>query len=232
MTGCFATTNGTRGAFYGNGYQLAIQLYGVTCTVGWSLFMTFLILICINSSIGLRVSVTTEENGLDRSFHGEGLYAERSTAVTPSERVASLLKNYADAKAKTASDSGVKGVELQFIDHNQPGFREYCASDDSSLTSSDVIEEVLSAPLFPSRPADAENKKSGSEKLGGSILRKNSGHGNGGNGVGGCGGDDEAKPEGLNVSSKSHRSQNGKNGQNVINVPRRHNSNHFISTTE
>ena len=167
MTGLFATERGAKGAFYGNGYQLALQLYGVTCTAGWSLLMTFIILICINMTLGLRVSEATEKSGLDRSLHGEGLYAERSKTVTPSERVASLLKSYAFAKARgfDGSDNNdhhknTNGIiDIQHILHNQADFRDCSISDDSSLTSSEICEEVLKTPLFRSRSDDFSEPK-------------------------------------------------------------------------
>lgn len=164
MTGLFASQHGAKGAFYGNGYQLAIQLYGITCTVSWALIMTFFILIFINMTLGLRVSEITEKKGLDRSFHGEGLYAEKSKTVTPSERVATLLKSYADAKIKGFSDHDGNdkngGINSQHIIYDQPGFQEYFESDDSSLTSSEIFEEVLKTPLFRSTSYDLSDPKS------------------------------------------------------------------------
>ena len=166
MTGLFASQRGAKGAFYGNGYQLAIQLYGVTCTVSWALIMSLFILVCINITLGLRVSETAEEKGLDRSLHGEGLYAEKSRTVTPSERVATLLKSYADAKVKGFKDQDGNdknrggGVDFQHVIHNQPGFRECFESDDSSLTSSEIFEEVLQTPLFRSTSYDMSEAKS------------------------------------------------------------------------
>ena len=156
MTGLFATGNGSSGAFYGNGRQLAIQLYGVTCTVGWSLFMTFAILTGINMTVGLRVSVTTEKTGLDRSFHGEGLYAERSKTITPSERVAALLQSYADAKARSFDEGDLKGANSPYVVHKRVGFREGLVSDDSDLTSSDVVVEVHCVPVFGSDSGGVE----------------------------------------------------------------------------
>jgi ammonium transporter, Amt family len=144
MTGLFANSAGATGAFYGNWYQLAIQLYGVTCSVGWSLAMTYLILTVIKMTLGLRVSINTEKSGLDRSFHGEGLYAERSKTVTPSERVSELLKQYAEAKAKSADreECALNG-DSRYVVHNEAAFRESSVSEDSSLTSSEVMEVAL-----------------------------------------------------------------------------------------
>lgn len=144
MTGLFANSSGATGAFYGNGYQVVIQLYGVICSVGWSLVMTYLILTGIKMTLGIRVSINTEKSGLDRSFHGEGLYAERSRTVTPSERVAELLKQYAEAKATSIDreESALNGTS-RYVVHNAAAFRESSVSEDSSLTSSEVIEVGL-----------------------------------------------------------------------------------------
>jgi len=65
------------GVFYANTYhggrQIGFQLYGITCTLFWALFMTFLILVFVDKTIGLRVSETEEELGLDASLHGESV---------------------------------------------------------------------------------------------------------------------------------------------------------------
>lgn len=100
MTGLFANSGGATGAFYGNSRQLALQLYGVTCTVAWSLSVTYCILIAVNVTMGLRVSVTAEESGLDRSSHGEGLYVERSKVSSTAEQLAELIESCAAAVHK------------------------------------------------------------------------------------------------------------------------------------
>lgn len=139
MTGLFANVYGTRGAFYGDSLQLGLQLYGIIVCSGWSLFMTALLLILVDVTIGLRVSADTEKTGLDRSSHGEGLYAERSRTITPSERVAELLKSYATAKAMSG-----EAAAAQLQDGRTDGrrfLRDGPVSEDSSLTNSEVGDD-------------------------------------------------------------------------------------------
>jgi Amt family ammonium transporter len=77
-TGLFATKTvneaGADGLFYGNPQQLLIQLLAVGATCVLSAVMTFIILKAIDLTIGLRVTETEEEHGLDRSQHGELAY--------------------------------------------------------------------------------------------------------------------------------------------------------------
>ena len=54
--------------------------------------MTFTILVAVEFCLGTRISNQAEKSGLDRSVHGEGLYADKSKSVTPSQRVAELLQ--------------------------------------------------------------------------------------------------------------------------------------------
>lgn len=114
MTGLFANSGGATGAFYGNSRQLALQLYGVICTVAWSLSATYCILIAVNVTMGLRVSVTAEESGLDRSSHGEGLYVERSKVSSTAKQLAQLIESCAAAVHKptvSSRDSRAVGGE-------------------------------------------------------------------------------------------------------------------------
>ena len=136
MTGLFASEYGGKGAFYGNGRQLGLQLYGIVVCSGWSLFMTAILLYVVDRSIGLRVSKDTEKSGLDRSSHGEGLYAERSKTITPSERVAELLKSYAIAKARS-SEENAQQIKVGWMESKRT-YRDGPVSDDSSLTNSDM----------------------------------------------------------------------------------------------
>ena len=153
MTGLFAKNYGTKGAFYGNGRQVALQLYGIVVCTGWSLFMTTILLFLVDVSIGLRVSLDTEKSGLDRSSHGEGLYAERSKTITPSERVADLLKSYAIAKARSSEEAtGLNGLRVEM----KRTYRDGPVSDDSSLTNSDVgNENILPLEELTRRPPDS-----------------------------------------------------------------------------
>ena len=74
-TGLFANpviAEGTRGLFYGNAYQVAIQAVSIIATIGFSALGT-LIIILITRLItgGLRVSRDDEMMGLDSAIHGE-----------------------------------------------------------------------------------------------------------------------------------------------------------------
>lgn len=82
LTGFFANP-GFEGAVFGGGVfyadtyhggrQLGFQLYGIVTSLFWGVFMTTLILIGIDKTMGLRVSETEEELGLDSSLHGESV---------------------------------------------------------------------------------------------------------------------------------------------------------------
>ena len=148
MTGLFANNFGTKGAFYGNPLQLGLQMYGVVVSVLWSIFMTAAILAFVIKTIGLRVSAEVERCGLDRSSHGEGLYAERSKAITPSERVAELLRSYAIAKAKSSEEAALNGGNGPIEVVAQRGttvkfVKDGSVSEDSSLTNSEVEENRI-----------------------------------------------------------------------------------------
>ena len=90
LTGFFATrhhgsppsggspgVNYRDGVFYSGtkhgGHQLAMQLYGIIISIGWSAFASAIILIAIDKTIGLRVSAEDEDTGLDSSIHGESV---------------------------------------------------------------------------------------------------------------------------------------------------------------
>ena len=149
MTGLFADVYGSRGAFYGNPAQIGLQLYGIVVCSGWALFMTCLLLLLVDVTIGLRVSVDAEKSGLDRSTHGQGLYAERSKTITPSERVAELLRSYAIAKEK--SNEEAEANRREGIPDLRRVYREGPVSDDSSLTNSEVGNDI-SCPIDGGMP--------------------------------------------------------------------------------
>jgi ammonium transporter, Amt family len=50
-----------------------IQVYGVLATVAWSALATFVILIVLKYTIGIRVSESAEVEGLDVALHGESV---------------------------------------------------------------------------------------------------------------------------------------------------------------
>jgi ammonium transporter, Amt family len=79
-TGIFASTaltiGGTGGLINGNLKQVGIQLLAVAVVWVFSFGMTWLIGKVIDLTMGLRVSETEENLGLDISQHGESAYGE------------------------------------------------------------------------------------------------------------------------------------------------------------
>jgi Amt family ammonium transporter len=75
LTGVFALTEvgGHPGLIEGNAHQVLIQAEGVITTIVYCGVMSFIILKAIDLTIGLRVSVDDEREGLDISLHGEVL---------------------------------------------------------------------------------------------------------------------------------------------------------------
>ena len=53
--------------------QILIQIEAMAWTIGWCAIATFVILILIEKTIGLRVSEEVEREGLDAALHGERL---------------------------------------------------------------------------------------------------------------------------------------------------------------
>ena len=73
LTGVFAVEaiGGTKGMLEGNTAQVMTQVWGVGATIVWSAVATFVILMLIKFTIGLRVDEQTEIEGLDINLHGE-----------------------------------------------------------------------------------------------------------------------------------------------------------------
>jgi Amt family ammonium transporter len=73
LTGVFAVEaiGGTKGVLEGNFAQLPIQAYGVMATIIWDAVATFVILLVLRLTIGIRVSESAEIEGLDVALHGE-----------------------------------------------------------------------------------------------------------------------------------------------------------------
>jgi ammonium transporter, Amt family len=71
--GVFGSQNwgNTRGLLEGGASQLWIQIQGAAIVAVWCAIVSFAILWVINKTIGLRVSLEDEVNGLDLSLHGE-----------------------------------------------------------------------------------------------------------------------------------------------------------------
>ncbi|GMF26030.1 unnamed protein product [Phytophthora lilii] len=121
LTGLFATSDINPaiegGAFYGNGMQFVHQLISQCVAAGYSAVVTFLILMALKYTVGLRVSEDKEVNGMDISYHG-GLAYEHSAhgpsspnykAANPPERDFSSLMTPAQ------SDSAVQSTNKEPI---------------------------------------------------------------------------------------------------------------------
>ncbi|MCW4011263.1 MAG: ammonium transporter [Candidatus Bathyarchaeota archaeon] len=74
--GLFATTliNNVDGLFYGNLYQLEVQVLATLVVSAFSFFGSYLLLKLVNVFSPLRVSAEEEDAGLDLSQHGEEAY--------------------------------------------------------------------------------------------------------------------------------------------------------------
>lgn len=74
-TGLFASTavnpDGANGLFFGNAGQLTIQAIGAGAAIAYSVVLTFVILKAIDVTVGLRVDIDDETQGLDVTAHGE-----------------------------------------------------------------------------------------------------------------------------------------------------------------
>lgn len=79
LTGVFATSAVTgdpkiAGLIDGNPGQVLTQLEGVLVSIVWCAVVTFIILMLLKVTIGLRVSEEIEREGLDHALHGEALH--------------------------------------------------------------------------------------------------------------------------------------------------------------
>lgn len=83
LTGLFATKDVNPavagGAFYGNAEQLWHQFVSQCVAAAYSSVVTFLILMALKYTIGIRVSEEKEVNGVDISYHGGAAYTNTST---------------------------------------------------------------------------------------------------------------------------------------------------------
>ena len=76
-TGVFATAavqEAYTGLLEGNGQQLVNQLIAVGATVAFAVISTFVIVKVVDVILGIRVSATDEEMGIDLATHGEAAY--------------------------------------------------------------------------------------------------------------------------------------------------------------
>jgi len=54
--------------------QLKVQLFAVGATIAFSVVMTLIIAFIVNKTVGLRLSESQEQSGMDHSLHGERGY--------------------------------------------------------------------------------------------------------------------------------------------------------------
>jgi ammonium transporter, Amt family len=76
-TGIFATAaiqEGYSGLIDGNPGQIGVQLVAIGATAGYAIVGTFVIVKVVDLVLGMRVSSTQEETGLDIAVHGEAAY--------------------------------------------------------------------------------------------------------------------------------------------------------------
>jgi Amt family ammonium transporter len=75
LTGVLAVSavggTGKSGLIDGNPHQVIVQLYGVGCTIIYDAIVSLILLKLIDLTIGLRVDVDSEREGLDLNLHGE-----------------------------------------------------------------------------------------------------------------------------------------------------------------
>ena len=73
LTGVFAVEaiGGTAGLLEGNFAQVWIQIYGIIATIVWCAVATFVIMMVLKYTIGIRVPEPVEVEGLDVNLHGE-----------------------------------------------------------------------------------------------------------------------------------------------------------------
>jgi Amt family ammonium transporter len=78
-TGLFASVtmnpHGANGLFFGNPHQLLIQAIGVGATMAYSFVVSFIIFKAVDITVGLRVNIEEEVQGLDISQHSEVGYS-------------------------------------------------------------------------------------------------------------------------------------------------------------
>jgi len=73
LTGVFVTVGGT-GLLLGNSHQLLLQFEGVIITIVYAVICTLAIGFVIDKTMGIKVSVSEENIGLDQTQHGEKGY--------------------------------------------------------------------------------------------------------------------------------------------------------------
>jgi Amt family ammonium transporter len=67
-------SGGANGLLFGNPSQLGIQCIAVLATIVYTFVVSYLLLILVDKTMGLRVRENEEINGLDLSLHDETAY--------------------------------------------------------------------------------------------------------------------------------------------------------------
>lgn len=81
MVGFFAIDGGL---FYGGGAELlGVQALGIFTVAAWTMGTAFILFKTLKATVGLRVSVTEEEEGLDAGEHGMEAYADFAKRTVP-----------------------------------------------------------------------------------------------------------------------------------------------------
>ena len=82
--GSAAAPSGRDGLLYGGGFELlGVQAVAVVAVLGYSFVVTFLIVLALSRTIGLRASQEAEVNGLDLAEHAEVAYDLEGSPYTP-----------------------------------------------------------------------------------------------------------------------------------------------------
>ncbi|KAJ0400036.1 hypothetical protein ATCC90586_006686 [Pythium insidiosum] len=121
LTGLFATSDvnpATKGgAFYGNANQLWIQFKSQCVAAAYSAAVTFIILMALKYTIGLRVSEEKEIAGVDVSYHGGTAYSSPSLkrANPPTGDFSSLMTPADADKAVNGAVSSQAALLLSVV---------------------------------------------------------------------------------------------------------------------
>ena len=89
---------GKTGILYGHPRQLGLQVAGILACTAWSAIVTGIILLILKSTVGIRVSELEEEEGLDKSQHGDVAYNEYQN-----ESSQKILQRHSISKSKVGS---------------------------------------------------------------------------------------------------------------------------------
>ena len=76
--GFFASTavnpGGVDGLFFGNAYQVGIQLIGVVVVVAYTFSISWILFKVIHGTMGMRLAEDAEVEGMDSTEHSETAY--------------------------------------------------------------------------------------------------------------------------------------------------------------